>query len=165
MSNNTTALTFQTLGLSTVELTCIRLIPVEETKGGKTRASAEAKMVQREGLPNSLFAQITMNVIGQPNDRPDEISFKVKLTLETQLLFASEAPDPKKLSTDLARSIYEPLFFTALERCRMNVWQLGYGGVRLPIKRLDFNKVPDLPTSTTKVVKKRTPNLKVKSKS
>lgn len=159
-SINTNALTFQTIGLATVDLKCNRLIRVEATKGGKTIAKVHAKFAPREEVTNSLFAQITIDVIGKPNDRPEETSFTVSLTVESHLLFQASAPDPTDLPPETINSIFQPLFYTALERCRLNIWQLGYSGVRLPIKPLNISEIPSNSNIPTKPKKKRTPKTK-----
>jgi hypothetical protein len=160
INTNANALTFQTIGLATVDLKCNRLIRAEATKGGKTSAKVHAKFVQREEVANSLFAQITIDVIGKPNDRPEETSFTLSLTIESQLLFQANAPEPNDLPHETINSIFEPLFYTALERCRLNVWQLGYSGVRLPIKPLNISEIPSNSITPIKSKKKRTPKSK-----
>jgi hypothetical protein len=163
MPHTSNPLTFQTLGLATIDLSCKRLLRVEETKGGKTSSKAEAKFIQRDTLKDSLFAQVTINIIGKPNDRPEESSFSIQLTIESQILFPSQAPDPNDLSPEIVKSIFEPLFFTALERCRANIWQMGYGGVRLPIKQINFNSEAQQKDDLEKPPKKRARTSKQRS--
>lgn len=159
-TNNSTSLTFQTRGLSTVELICRRLRRVDEAKGGKTSTNADAKVIQKQDAPHSLFAQLSMKITGQPSDPTEKTSFSVELIIETELQFTAEAPEPDSLSSEMVNSIFEPLFFTALERCRLNIWQMGYNGVRLPIKPINFNEIPKTSNTLKKIIKKRPPKSK-----
>lgn len=156
------ALNYRVVGLSTVESSCKRILRVEDAKSGRTVATPEASLLSEEGRPNSLFAHVKLTIDGRTSGEPELLSFSFKIELEAEVQFDSAAPDPDKIPQEVIKSIIEPIFFTALERARHSIWELGYSGVKLPIKRFVLDPAPK--KSATKAAKetknKRRPSKK-----
>lgn len=102
---------------------------------GMTKLTTSAEIALDDATRKALQVIVTVRLAGLPADatQDDEEAFWAECRYRHIATFESDITE-EQISPEMANSLAAPLYYTALNHCQQLVWNMGFSGVRPPLK-------------------------------